>query len=49
MSMPRTDAQQQAAGELRHCAEDGIVSADGGTVLVVLCFGVGHLVELRLK
>ena len=49
MSMPRTGDQQQAGDELRHCAKDGIVSADGRTVLVVLCFGVGHLVELRLK
>ena len=34
---------------LGHGTEDRVVAADGGTVLVVLGFGVAHVVELRLK
>ena len=32
-----------------HGAEDGVVSADRGSVLVVLCFGMANLIELRLE
>ena len=34
---------------LSHGAEDGVVAADGGAVLVVLGLRVADLVELRLK
>ena len=32
-----------------HGAEDRVVSADRGAVLVVLCFGMANLIELRLE
>jgi hypothetical protein len=34
---------------LRHDAEDGVVTADGGTVLLVFGLGMANLVELRLE
>ena len=32
-----------------HGAEDRVVSADRGSVLIVLCFGMANLIELRLE
>ena len=32
-----------------HGAEDRVVSADRRSVLVVLCFGMANLIELRLE
>jgi len=34
---------------LWHGAKDGIVSADRWSILIVVCLGVTHLIELRLQ
>ena len=43
----------QGGGEVEKCsghgAEDRVVSADRWSVLVVLCFGMANLIELRLE
>ena len=43
----------QGGGEVEKCsghgAEDRVVSADRRSVLVVLCFGMANLIELRLE
>ena len=43
----------QGGGEMEKCsghgAEDRVVSADRRSVLVVLCFGMANLIELRLE
>ena len=51
ISVPRTTkgclgAEQRCSS---HGAEDRVVPADGGAVLVVLGFGMANLVELGLK
>jgi len=43
--MARSSEQQHTS---RHGAKDGVEAADGRAVLVVVCLGVAHLVELRL-